>query len=134
MFAVMGGWTRLSSHSVSTAFGLSSVLAHVIMPWAMLGAWLVAAPHGGLRWQAAPRVMLWPLAYLAQMFARGLSGGGYPYPEVDVGRHGWSPVLLFCGAVVLLFLLLGMLLVAVDRLIGCATQGERAPEVEEARR
>ena len=125
MFAVMGGWAHLGVRSLSNAFGLSSVLAHVVTPWLMLAVWLFAAPHGVLPWRIAPRFMLWPLAYLAQMFVRGLSGGGYPYPEVDVSRLGWSPVLLFCGAVVLLFLLLGTLLVGVDRLLIPSRKGER---------
>lgn len=114
MFGLLGGWTTLSLRSL---LGLSSVLAHVIAPWAMLIVWLFAADHGGLRWRDPPRFMLFPLAYLIQMFTRGMFGGGYPYPEVDVDRVGLAPALTFAGCVILLFFTLGLALVWADRLL-----------------
>ena len=117
MFGLMGGWARLASHGVQSLLSFSSLLAHVVAPWCMLLGWLFAASHGGLRWRDAPLFMLFPLAYLVQMFARGALGGGYPYPEVDAGRIGWGPALTFASAVTLLFFVLGLLLVGLDRLL-----------------
>lgn len=127
MFALMGGWARLT---VGSLLGISSVLAHVVAPWAMLLAWLFATVHGGLRWRDAPRFMLFPLAYLIQMFARGALGGGYPYPEVDVSRVGLGAALAFAGAVMLLFFLLGLLLVGMDRLL---VRGRGGPVASDGR-
>ncbi len=117
MFGALGGWGRLGPRSFDTLFGVSSLLAHVVVPATVLLVWLAAVPHGELRWRDAPGFMLYPLAYLVEMFGRGLLGGGYPYPQVDVATVGWGPALTFAAAVTLLFLVLGLLLVAVDRLL-----------------
>lgn len=117
MYGVLGGWAKLGAHSFNSAARVSDVLAHVATPWAMVLVWLLFLPHGALRWSAAPRFMLFPLVYLAQMFARGSLGGGYPYPQVDVPKVGWSAALEFAGAVTVLYLVLGILLVAIDRRI-----------------
>lgn len=117
MFGLLGGWARLSLGSL---LGVSSVLAHVVAPWAMLLAWIFAMGHGALRWRDAAKFMLFPAAYLFQMFARGALGGGCPYPEVDVNRVGLGPALAFAGAVTLLFLVLGLLLVVADHLFARA--------------
>ena len=117
MVAWLGGWTQLSEQGVGSAYHVSNLLAHIIAPWAMLLAWLFAVEHGGLKWRDAALFMLFPLVYLAQMFARGALGHGYPYPQVDVGRVGWGSALTFAGTAALLFLALGLVLVGIDRLL-----------------
>lgn len=110
-FAGIGGWAAIGKQPAS------SILAHVVTPALMSLWWLAIHPHGGLRWPDALGTMLFPAAYLTAMFGRGLLGGGYPYPEVDVSRAGWLGALTFSGGVALVFLLIAALLVLVDRLL-----------------
>jgi len=74
-------------------------------------------PHGSLQWHNTPQFMLFPAAYLIEMFGRCPLGGGDPYPEVNVPEVGWGGALTFAGGMTLLFFVPGFALVAADRLL-----------------
>lgn len=135
MFGAQGGWAVLARTGLTNVFRISSFLAHVATPLLMVAVWLGFGPHGGLRWRDAILFLAWPAAYLAQMFARGLAGGGYPYPFVDVSKLGWPPVLQYVGIVFAIFALLSLIVVAFDRVLGRRTvdASEGAPSPGNAR-
>ena len=79
----------------------------------------MAPPHGALSWRQLPRWLLFPLAYLAwTLFRQRAIEPWSPYPFLDLREHGQAALLANIGAVVVVFLVLGGVLVAVDRLLG----------------
>lgn len=102
---------------------VADVLLHNVVPVAYLAAWVAFAPHGALRASDALRFLLFPLVYLGYTVARGALLDEYPYPFVDVATIGYRGAALNAAALALLFLLLGLALVGVDRLLA---RGRRA--------
>ena len=95
---------------------------HYAVPTLYLLWWLIAVPHGALRWSDLLRWLLFPLLYLCWVFLRGAFAHEYPYPFLDLNVHSLAVVLRNCAGVLALFLLLGSVLVLVDRRRGRARQ------------
>jgi hypothetical protein len=94
------------------------LLLHYMTPLAYAGYWLVFVPHGVLRWQHTLLWLAYPLGYAAYALLRGAVWGFYPYPFIDVATLGYGRV---AGNIVVLvggFVLGGLLLVALDRVLG----------------
>ena len=64
-----------------------------------------------MRWLAFPGL------FAAWTFLRGAVVHEYPYPFMDVNQLGYGQVLLNTGIVAALFLILGLIFVAIDRKI-----------------
>lgn len=90
-------------------------LLHHAVPVAYVLAWLVLAPHRRLAWGDALRWLAFPAVYLGWTIARGATTGEYPYPFVDLGRLGMAQMALNCLGIGVLFVVLGLVFVAVDR-------------------
>lgn len=85
---------------------------HVVMPALFLLHWWLAVPKAMLRW---PQVMVWqwyPAAYFGYVLLRGALNHWYPYPFLDVGALGYLRVLINACAVLLVFVVVALLLVA----------------------
>jgi hypothetical protein len=95
---------------------------HYAVPVLYLLWWLLAVQHGTLRWGDLLRWLLFPLLYLCWVFLRGVFAHEYPYPFLDLNAHSLAVVLRNCAGVFALFLLLGSVLVLVDRWRGRARQ------------
>ncbi|MCC5647949.1 Pr6Pr family membrane protein [Nostoc sp. CHAB 5824] len=91
---------------------------HYAVPLAYWGWWLAFTPHGSLRWRDVAGWLLFPLAYVVWVFVRGAWLGEYPYPFIDVGQLGWRKVAINAVGVMAVFVVLGSLIVAVDRVLG----------------
>lgn len=88
---------------------------HVVMPALFLLHWWLAVPKATLRW---PQVMVWqlyPAAYFAYVLVRGAVNHWYPYPFLDVNTLGYLHALTNACAVLLVFVLVALLLVALGR-------------------
>lgn len=94
---------------------LADELLHHAVPLAYVLAWLVLAPHRRLAWGDALRWLVFPAVYLGWTIVRGAVTGEYPYPFVHVGELGAAQVALNCLGIGVLFAVLGLVLVAVDR-------------------
>lgn len=91
---------------------------HYVVPALYLAWWVVLLPHGSLEWRDALRWLGFPLVFALWTFARGAVVDEYPYPFLDVGRLGYPAALLNVALVAVLFLVLGLALVALDRALG----------------
>ncbi len=91
---------------------------HYATPLAYLAWWVWRVPHGSLRWRDLGAWLLFPLAFLGWTLLRGAWLSEYPYPFVDVGILGLGAVLRNAACICLVFVALGALLVASDRLLG----------------
>jgi hypothetical protein len=75
-------------------------------------------PKGRLRWRDVWAWLAFPAFYSAASLIRGALIQVYPYPFIDVSALGYQRVLgntalLFAG-----FLVLGLMFVAIDRVMG----------------
>lgn len=91
---------------------------HYAVPLAYWGWWLAFTPHGGLRWRNVAGWLMFPLVYVAWVFVRGAWLGEYPYPFIDVGQLGWARVATNAVGVMAVFVVLGLVIVGVDRILG----------------
>jgi hypothetical protein len=94
---------------------VADVLLHSIMPLGYVLYWLLFAPRAGLSWKHAVGWLVYPGVYLVYILARGAMSGLYPYPFVDVNQLGYGGVLVRAVMFLLLFLGMGLLVVAVAR-------------------
>ena len=89
------------------------VLLHYVMPPVTLAFWWRVVPRGAVRWNGLGAMLVYPLAYLVYVFARGPLVGSYPYFFIDVTTLGLSRALLNAAGVALLFLVvLSLMLLA----------------------
>lgn len=88
---------------------------HYAVPFLYMAWWAMGTPHGTLGWSHALRWLLFPLAFAVWTLVRGALVHEYPYPFLDVDRLGYPQVLLDCLAVGVLFVILGLGLVVIDR-------------------
>ncbi|HEY6941441.1 Pr6Pr family membrane protein [Dokdonella sp.] len=94
---------------------VADVALHYVVPVLYLAWWVGCVPHGRLRWTDPLRVLLFPAAFFAWSLLRGAWVHEYPYPFIDVDALGIARVLRNAGAIAVLFVGAGLLLVALDR-------------------
>ncbi|PSB23438.1 Pr6Pr family membrane protein [Stenomitos frigidus] len=97
---------------------LADVTLHYVMPALYLIEWLFFTPKGQLRWKDTVRWLTFPLAFVVWALFWGAIFGFYPYPFIDVAKLGYPQVLINSVFMAIGFLVLGLLLVAVDRWLG----------------
>jgi len=97
---------------------LADVLLHYVMPALYLIEWLFFTPKGYLRWNDAARWLAFPLAFVVWALFWGAIFGFYPYPFIDVPKLGYPQVLVNSVFMAIAFLVVGLLLVAIDRVLG----------------
>jgi hypothetical protein len=94
---------------------VADVLLHSMVPVGYVVYWLLFAPRAGLSWKDSVTWLIYPGVYLVYVLARGAVSGSYPYPFVDVNVLGYGGVLARSGLLMLVFLGMGLLVVAVGR-------------------
>jgi hypothetical protein len=94
---------------------VADVLLHSIIPVGYVLYWWLFAPRDKLSWKNALGWLVYPGAYLVYTLARGAVSGLYPYPFVDVGTLGYGGVLARAAGLMLVFLGMGLLIVAIAR-------------------
>jgi hypothetical protein len=94
---------------------VADVVLHSIIPVGYVLYWLLFAPRAGLNWKDAVVWLTYPAVYLVYILARGAMSGLYPYPFVDVNVLGYGGVLARAAGFLLVFLGMGLLVVAVGR-------------------
>jgi len=97
---------------------LADAALHYGVPILYLAWWLVFVPHGALRLRHVARWLGFPLAYLMYANARGQLTGEWPYPFLDMHVLGYPQVARNALLVLGVFLVGGLLLLGIDRLLG----------------
>ena len=67
---------------------------HYLVPLATVAGWLAFGPRRRCDARTALWALAWPLAWLAYTLLHGYVTGWYPYPFIDVTRHGYGGVAL----------------------------------------
>jgi hypothetical protein len=96
---------------------LADTLLHKVTPVLVTLWWLAFAPKRRLQWKHPLRWALFPLAYLPYALVRGKMEGIYAYPFINLDRLGVEVVTFNTVAIAAAFLIAGVGLVALDRLL-----------------
>jgi hypothetical protein len=102
---------------------LADMLLHYVVPLVYLLYWALFVPKVQLPWATALWWLIYPVGYLLYALARGAWSGFYPYFFIDVGKLGVGRVLINAVVLTVAFLLAGLLVVALGRLLS-----RRAPQ------
>ena len=94
---------------------VADVILHDVIPVGYVLYWLLFASRTELRWRDAVGWLAYPGVYLVYVLARGAVSGLYPYPFMDVNVLGYGGVLAHAAVLFLVFLGMGLLVVAVGR-------------------
>lgn len=88
---------------------------HTLMPLLFVLYWWLAVPKSTLRWRHVLVWQVYPAGYFAYALARGALNGWYPYPFLEVSTLGYLRVLGNAFGVLMVFIVVGLLLVALGR-------------------
>ena len=97
---------------------LADELMHDVMPLLFLAYWWWCVPKGTLRLRHIAAWVIYPVMYFAYALWRGHLLAVYPYPFVDVGKLGYPQVFLNAGGLLVGFVVIALLLMAIDRQLG----------------
>ncbi|MCP4422386.1 MAG: hypothetical protein GY805_37735 [Chloroflexi bacterium] len=116
-FVGLGFWFLLGGPGklVTLLDWIPEITAHTLSP--ILGAvyWFRIVQKGQIGWRDPVLWLIYPIAYLVYWLFRGPLVGYYPYFFVDVNELGYSGVAVWSGALIVVFLILGSLMLFVDR-------------------
>lgn len=90
---------------------------HDVQPALIALFWIFCAPKRDLRWRSIPWLLVYPAIYFGAVEIAGAFGAGYPYDFLDATKLGVPTVLAVAGAFLALFLVLGLFVTAVARLL-----------------
>ena len=90
-------------------------LLHTVIPLYALIYWIRFSIRHTIRFGSIPSWLLYPLAYVCYVLARGSVSGFYPYPFLHVDNLGWKSVVLNAIAMFGLFFILSIILVIYNR-------------------
>ncbi|SNY00849.1 MULTISPECIES: Pr6Pr family membrane protein [unclassified Pseudomonas] len=90
-------------------------LLHDVMPLLFLGYWWFCVPKGTLRLWHLPLWLIYPLVYFVYALLRGHLLGAYAYPFIDVAMLGYTQVFINAGGILVGFVLIGLLVIGIDR-------------------
>lgn len=104
-------------HEFTGLAWVADFLTHDLVPLLYTAYWLFFVRKGEVRWTLPLAWTIYPLVYVPFVLIRGASTGRYPYPFLDVGEHGLEAVLVNTVVLTVVFIALGVLFVAADKLI-----------------
>ena len=97
---------------------LADTILHYLCPTLYLLWWLVAQPHGTLRWSNLPAMLLPTLVYFIYVMARGVWVQQYPYPILNAVELGYPQVLLNAVYMTVALVVLCLTVIALDQVLG----------------
>jgi hypothetical protein len=100
------GWGRVADEIV-----------HSVVPLLYVIYWLSFSAKGAVKWKNAINWLFYPLVYLVYTFGHGIISNYYPYPFMDVKVIGYTGFWLNSFYLLLLFLLLSIVLIGIDKLL-----------------
>ena len=91
-------------------------LLHDLIPLLYLFYWLLFTPKKVLQWKHVPYWLIFPAIYLVYSLIRGALVNWYPYYFINAQELGYGKVAITSLLVLAAFILLGLLLVFINRL------------------
>ena len=97
---------------------VANTLLHYVMPLAFVIDWLAFTPKGRLRWVDPTKWLVPVLIYGAWTLLHGKLSGWWPYWFVDVDKLGLGRTVVYFAGLLVFFLIVGLIVVAIDRTFG----------------
>ena len=94
---------------------VANELLHVVIPILFVVYYMSYKTAGNLRWTNGFPWLLFPFFYLVYSLIRGAWVGWYPYPFLNADKFGYAQVFLNIGAMILVFLVGALVLIAISR-------------------
>ncbi len=91
-------------------------LLHTVIPLLVIIFWFCYEKKAEVRYGQIITWIIYPLVYLVYILIRGNYSGFYPYPFVDVGKIGLEKTLLYCGMLLVFFVLVSCLFVWIGKI------------------
>jgi hypothetical protein len=101
---------------LSGAAWWANVGFHYFSPWAVLVGWLLFGPRPRIDWRTFGFAFVWPVLWIVYTFVHGAISDWYPYPFLDVNLHGYGTAIRNTFLVVVMGLVIGLVLKALDRM------------------
>lgn len=89
-------------------------MLHVLNPIVYILYWLRFSEKEKLNWKDGVYWIIFPFLYLIYSLVRGSITNWYPYPFLDVPQLGFDKVLVNVGAMIVLFFVAGLGLIALN--------------------
>jgi hypothetical protein len=93
---------------------VATILLHYVAPLIFLAWWALFAPHGTLRWNSIPLMLLPGIGYVAWALLRGAIVNEYPYDILNAGRFGYGAVAISVGVLLVAVSVFSAILVLAD--------------------
>lgn len=110
-------------------FKVTSITFHVVLPLMFVADWLLFYEHRKVKWTYPLDSTVFPLVYLAFVYMRAWLVNFdtavpklYPYFFIDVNQQGIAGVVRWCLILLAAFIVLGYILMAVDRMMPAARE------------
>ena len=97
---------------------LANNLLHYVKPAAFVIDWLAFTPKGRLRWIDPAKWLIPVLIYGGWTLLHGELSGWWPYWFTDVDKLGLGKVMVHFAGLLVFFLIVGLIVVAIDRAFG----------------
>ncbi|NDJ18875.1 Pr6Pr family membrane protein [Myxacorys almedinensis] len=95
---------------------------HYFIPIAYVGFWVAFVPKAALRSRDLLGWLIYPLVYSIVALSRGAIFNWYPYPFLDAAKLGYPQVLVNVALLFVAFCVVGLLLIAIGRLLSRAVR------------
>jgi hypothetical protein len=95
----------------------SNGIAHIFGPILVLVVFVIAGPRGWITSSTIFASLILPIIWLAYSLLRGSVIGSYPYGFLDVNAKGMTSVLGFVAQMVVFAIILGYLLMLIDKIM-----------------
>lgn len=110
-------------------FKVTSITFHVVLPLMFVADWLLFYEHRKVKWTYPLYSTVFPLVYLAFVYMRAWLVNFdtavpklYPYFFIDANQQGIAGVVRWCLILLAAFIVLGYILMAVDRMMPAAKE------------
>ncbi len=108
----------LSNTDVDTAIPWVNTVVHELMPLVMISDWLLDPPADRLSVRQGLVWLSFPLVWIVYTLIRGAAVGLYPYPFVDPANGGYTSVVAYCAAILVVMFLDCALVVILANSVG----------------
>jgi len=95
----------------------ANAVLHIVTPVVAIADWLLVGDRPALKARQLPLILTYPALWITVVLIRGATDGWVPYPFLDPAQ-GYSLVGLYCLAILVVFVAVGLLAIRASRARG----------------